>query len=975
MKDLNGFRDFGLRADPRLAALAREGDPEMRAFGLLALGRDLKVRGRDAAAAEIFSSLLAADVPGAILSSAQRELDAMTGRGNAGLRWEYLASRFVRDAADPGMILPMMAGTAVYGVLRAGAAFRLGRAGGFFSRGAAQRLAAAVAGSAGEIPAFVFSQRLFQDPEARSGLGEDLGFAALTLGCLKAAAGGLSVLRPASGGFGFLNRGAAPALATLGGLAAGRYLATQAGLREASAGETAAVDLMAAALSLGVGGHLGRSLLGRGFAQFSADLNMRSVNPRPPSPWQLTGQEAFAGGRLPSEPVARKLSGSGTVLMAAGSGGNWGSGPLKPTPRKYFHVRQFRFTHGFEQKVELPAADEAAVFRLFTEAETEAEFQAKLERLKFLLGHLPPQSLNSFRRMELYEKPSVDYGYERMSGQFSLFPGAVRIFDFSRRSNTELIDILTHEIVGHGLLLANRSEAELKMLKVRILKAVRAARPETEEFYRNFTGSEHYRSNWMERFAAAVTLYRISPNSVRSMDPAMVEVIEEVLDGYVFAAPGVVRTTAEIREEIAGPLAFPPRTMRNLIREIVSPHVRGSTVERFQTLAELGSREDFEEFPDLFNALQVLAKRQNPVDFHVLVEALQERTGVEVRKMGDRFRFMQDKARLRAALDEHPLAGFLAQPIQQALLASDGPRELENLLVKLERPRIGNAVLLMETIGKVATNPHLKEPDSYLWMLQQLKETGDILQSSALFSVEIGEALLAVITHPNFRGERNLTEAVSALPYAVHEENLGIMMSQAMGVLLEHPEFVLADHLDSIARSIRMVLNPAFRLTMWRELLSHKQFRGEENFAHALREVTDEAANVRRILAEETAAVRRLAILALGDMGGNPHCPHPEKLIGEILVRPGGPAEKTAALVAISRNPRLKDSESWRDLIDGMLRLAVNSRQLEADLHLVLANPYFPEDVRQFFWMELNRIDPAMARRFILAEQSRRWTN
>lgn len=264
-----------------LRALRGERDAEMFAFQVLALGRAAKARGEDADALLILQSLHADAVPEAMRAGAAREADALLGRGSGAGRAEYLLPRFAREAADPKMILPMIAGTGVGSALQAAAALRWGPAAG------------RVLGFAGEVGAFTLSARTLQ---AAAGTApgpweRDLLSASLGLGLFRlfGAAGRKAVLRfHAADDAGRATRFARAAGWTqafaqhggqLGGLWTAHALEEHWGLRPKVAGATFFLDGLAAWAGMNVGSRLGAGLLGPRFLEFSRELGLRRAAP------------------------------------------------------------------------------------------------------------------------------------------------------------------------------------------------------------------------------------------------------------------------------------------------------------------------------------------------------------------------------------------------------------------------------------------------------------------------------------------------------------------------------------------------------------------------------------------------------------------------------------------------------------------------------------------------------------------------
>ncbi len=284
-----------------LAALAGESSPELFFEALFRLGKRLEADGRDSAAVDVYAAVEGAVPPitgdkreRPLRILAQERLHAIQGLGAFAPRFEFLLKNFTRDAADPRAILPMLAGTTVYGLVRAAA---LGRLAGtaraaWYSRGAGARLLAASAAYAAEVPVFALSGRALRGlgdvfhAEA-PGLGHDLAGAALTLGALKGFGWvgnmafrklhGVDRYGVASRALGLLEAGrvATSQSAMFFGLLGAHRLEEALGLRPARDGATTLTDTLASMLSLGVGAHLGHRLLGRRFAAFQRELGLR----------------------------------------------------------------------------------------------------------------------------------------------------------------------------------------------------------------------------------------------------------------------------------------------------------------------------------------------------------------------------------------------------------------------------------------------------------------------------------------------------------------------------------------------------------------------------------------------------------------------------------------------------------------------------------------------------------------------------
>ncbi|MDL1872400.1 hypothetical protein FBR05_09350 [Deltaproteobacteria bacterium PRO3] len=150
-----------------LAALRGEADAGLFYEGLLAFGAGRERAGRLDLAAEIYAEVAAAAGP-EWAARARRRLDAVTGRGAAGPRAEFLLRRLAHEASDPAMLAGMGTAGMVFRLTRLAVLGRLAAtpAMGLFSRGFGARALASLAGFALEAPAFTL---------ATKGAGEVLG--------------------------------------------------------------------------------------------------------------------------------------------------------------------------------------------------------------------------------------------------------------------------------------------------------------------------------------------------------------------------------------------------------------------------------------------------------------------------------------------------------------------------------------------------------------------------------------------------------------------------------------------------------------------------------------------------------------------------------------------------------------------------------------------------------------------------------
>ncbi len=282
----------------------RETDPTLRAAGLLAFAGRLEARDQLTEAAEVYASL-ASEGNSESGRQAQARLAALEGSGPFGSRVELLLRRFATQASDPKVILPMVAATAVSGLVRA---FSYGRLIGW---GAAEaRLASGALAFSAEVPAFVASGRalnaLAGEKNSRS-WGQDLASAGLSLASLKIfhRLGQRLVTH--------VNLPLAP-VTTVAGLYQAQWLEETLGLRPRQNGESRLLEALSSYFALNVGARLGRTWFG--------DL---------PETWALA-QEIRERPWLLSEPHPAGLTRSWAIMGSRddGAGGGSGEGPSAP---------------------------------------------------------------------------------------------------------------------------------------------------------------------------------------------------------------------------------------------------------------------------------------------------------------------------------------------------------------------------------------------------------------------------------------------------------------------------------------------------------------------------------------------------------------------------------------------------------------------------------------------------------------------
>ncbi|MCC7345536.1 MAG: DEAD/DEAH box helicase family protein [Deltaproteobacteria bacterium] len=312
---LEDFRELPCLAHPVFARewrqLGLETDPALFFQGALGLADRLREGGELASAAELYAAIAALDSqppPGPVAEAASRarsRLEALQGQGAFGARFEVLAGRFVRDATDYRMIVPMIAGSVVFQSVRAASLGRLlsGASAAWHRRGFGARLSAGLLGYAAEVPVFALSSRGLRDlgGEAVSwdggSVAKDLAGAAITLAALKGSGyltqRALQGAPSLSGRIQKFQHAALPQVAMFLGLMTAHRVEADLGLRPHVDGATAVTDTLASMFSLGVGSRLGHRVLGDRFARLQRALNLRAAG-TVPGPLRLEPTPALA---------------------------------------------------------------------------------------------------------------------------------------------------------------------------------------------------------------------------------------------------------------------------------------------------------------------------------------------------------------------------------------------------------------------------------------------------------------------------------------------------------------------------------------------------------------------------------------------------------------------------------------------------------------------------------------------------------
>ncbi|MDL1871626.1 hypothetical protein FBR05_05430 [Deltaproteobacteria bacterium PRO3] len=318
----------------QMESITEESDPEIRGRELFAFAMREEGRGN----AELSVKLLAWLVEngeGEARRQARQRMDATSGQGEFGSRFEYLLDSFVREASNPATLAAMAAGGIVYRGARAATIGRLAGRAGFFGRGGGLRLAGGLVGFAAEAPTFTAVGRLCRGVAwSDEGLGEELLSSYLVLGGLKGAGAAAKELS---------RRAGHPGLArwtALGGMYAGVMLGhgleTVAGLREWRPGGIEFVEGAALLLQLQVSGRLLHAAAGPRYASFERELETRADLLSESLPVDRL-RAANDGSYPPVEPAANgphRQAEARTWAMASG-GESWGMEPPGAPFRKF----------------------------------------------------------------------------------------------------------------------------------------------------------------------------------------------------------------------------------------------------------------------------------------------------------------------------------------------------------------------------------------------------------------------------------------------------------------------------------------------------------------------------------------------------------------------------------------------------------------------------------------------------------------
>lgn len=307
---------IGLPARQELFSLAEESDPELWAVGLLHLASRLQEQDQDSAALFLLENLIALgeQLPSEaayVVETAKRRQQAWSGGGRIGDRAEVLLGNFVEEASDPATLAAFLVGGTAY---KLGRGYLLGNLAvapaSFFTRGAGARLLAAGGAFGLEVPSFLAASKLGNQALGRpqdwssQNLERELLATGLTLFFLKSSGAAASwagngirgaAALQAAPGIARFSEMALPQIGMFSGIVLGHGVAARLGLRPTQSSDHFLLDALATLMQFNVGGKLGDSLLGPGYARSMREVEIRaSLPPRPPRV-SLLPEAALAG--------------------------------------------------------------------------------------------------------------------------------------------------------------------------------------------------------------------------------------------------------------------------------------------------------------------------------------------------------------------------------------------------------------------------------------------------------------------------------------------------------------------------------------------------------------------------------------------------------------------------------------------------------------------------------------------------------
>lgn len=343
-----------------LASLSQETDPALRELGLLALADRLANERNLPAAAQIYQSLSHADVSDRVRTRARRRLDAYSGKGGFGLKFESFLRQAAEQSLDPLALATMTLGGATYRLARLGAL-----------RAGAARPLASVLGWGAEVSAFTLAGRLgaqWLGRETHASPGHDLASAALVLGSLRLSAwAGTSLFRrlsapaPQPAALASVSAKIFPIAVPFAGITLGHGLEQGLGLREAQGAGGLLADSLTTLFHFHVAGRLAHRMLGRNFSLWERRMDLAAEGHGVGAPPPALGPQAVTAGISAQIPAAE----------------------LSPTLRHYSLSRR----HGSETP--LPQTRAQALRERYLPLFPPAEWVSRAEEILRAVGRIP----------------------------------------------------------------------------------------------------------------------------------------------------------------------------------------------------------------------------------------------------------------------------------------------------------------------------------------------------------------------------------------------------------------------------------------------------------------------------------------------------------------------------------------------------------------------------------------------------------
>ena len=343
-----------------IISLSQETNPEMFWEQSLHFSKGLLSDGKTEASASVLNLIHESLGEGKEYSNsdiskrASEQLQAIQGQGSIGLRFEFLASHFLQDMMDYKTVLPMMASGVASELTQT---FFLGRWANltqkaWYQVGMGARVSSGLLAFGMETTTFSLMGRGLRQLsgeevswDAKS-VGTDLFESTLSLGVLKICGflgnqgflklHGLSELGAPTrlSGLAKFTQVALPQVSTFAGMMASHKLEEGLGLRKPVDGATTVTDTLVSMFNLGVGGHLGHTVMGESFAAFQKELgardNIYSDFSKESGKFQSKAEVTQSAKRRASLSLAQSpLLAPMWMMLGAGGIGGFGAGEKK----------------------------------------------------------------------------------------------------------------------------------------------------------------------------------------------------------------------------------------------------------------------------------------------------------------------------------------------------------------------------------------------------------------------------------------------------------------------------------------------------------------------------------------------------------------------------------------------------------------------------------------------------------------------